>query len=222
MKKIKNYIVPLSLMLLIPLINLIYSSLNSSARGVHSLVTDIDKSVPFIKSFAIPYILWAPFILITLIYLCFRNREVYYRVIICLIIGLMICFLTYYFFQTAVPRPQLQGNDIFTNLVRYIYNIDNPFNCFPSIHVFTSYILIKGTMSCGKKVSIDSIIITLIASMIILSTQFIKQHVVMDLIFAILLGNVLYKAVWYFSTKISCLKVSKVNFALPITKKIES
>lgn len=220
MKKIKSCLFPLSLMLLIPIINIIYTNLNTSTRGINSLVTDMDKSVPFIKAFAIPYIMWSPFLVITLIYLCFRNREVYYRVITSLILGLMICFLTYYFFQTAVPRPQLQGNDFFTNLVRYIYNTDNPFNCFPSIHVLTSYILIKGTMSCHKKVSITSVIITIMSLLIILSTQLIKQHVIMDLIFAVLLGNLIYKIVEKLSISISSLQVSKSFWRFPVTKKV--
>lgn len=209
MKKVKSCLMPLSLMFLIPLINIIYAHLNNSARGTHSLVTDIDKSVPFIKSFAVPYIMWFPFLVITLIYLCFRNKEVYYRVIISLILGLMICFLTYYFFQTAVPRPQLTGNDFLTNLVRFIYFTDNPFNCFPSIHVLTSYILIKGAMNCEKKATIYSVIITVISSLIILSTQFIKQHVIMDLIFAILLGDIIYKAVGYFYVNRKSLQIIK-------------
>lgn len=221
MKKIKSCLLPLSLMFLVPIINIIYTHLNNSTRGIHSLVTDIDKSVPFIKSFAIPYTMWSPFLVITLIYLCFRNREVYYRVTTSLILGLMICFLTYYFFQTTIPRPQLQGNDFLTNLVRFIYNTDSPFNCFPSMHVLTSYILMKGAMSCNKKVSIDSVIITIMSSMIILSTQFIKQHVIMDLIFAMLLGNTIYKVVENFSVNRSSLQVTKRHWLLPITKKIE-
>jgi uncharacterized membrane protein YraQ (UPF0718 family) len=195
MKKIKGCIFPLSLILMIPLINIIYMYLNNSSRGIHSLVTDIDKGIPFIKVFAIPYLIWSPFLFTTLIYLCFRYREVYYKVIISLIVGLILCFIIYYFFQTTVPRPQLNGNDFLTNLVKYIYFTDNPFNCFPSIHVLTSYMLIKGIKSCNNKISIDRIIITATSILIILSTQFIKQHVILDLIFAILIGNIIFKIV---------------------------
>lgn len=219
MKKIKSSFLPLSLMFLIPLINIIYMQLNNSGRGIHSLVTDIDISIPFIKYFAVPYIMWSPFLVITLIYICFRNREVYYRVMISLILGIIVCFLTYYFFQTAVPRPQLYGNDLLTNLVRFIYNTDNPFNCFPSIHVLTSYILIKGIMSCDIKASIYSIVIIMMSAMIILSTQFIKQHVIMDLVFAILLGNIIYKIVENLSLKIKSLQISKSYYRLPAAKK---
>lgn len=192
MKKIRGYIVPLSLILLIPIINIIYVYLNNSSHGIHSLVTDIDKEVPFIKAFAVPYILWSPFLIGTLIYLCIRYRETYYKVIISIVVGLSLCFTIYYFFQTTVPRPQLYGNDFFTSLVKYIYNSDNPFNCFPSIHVLTSYILIKGINNKKNKWKADKVIVTAAAVLIILSTQFIKQHVILDMIFAILIGNAIY------------------------------
>ncbi|MDP4143998.1 MAG: phosphatase PAP2 family protein [Bacillota bacterium] len=220
MKRIKSSVLPLCLLFLIPLMNIVYAHLNNSTRGLHSLVTDLDKSVPFIKSFAIPYVIWLPFLVITLIYLCFKNREVYYRVIISLILGLIACFTIYFFFQTTVVRPQLQGKDFLTNLVRFVYATDSPFNCFPSIHVLTSYILIKGTIKCSKKISLKSIIIIVIASLIILSTQFIKQHVIMDLIFAILLGNTTYKLVEYLSIERSSSHVIKHYSTIPVTKKI--
>lgn len=199
MKKIEGCILSLSLILMIPLINVIYIYLNNSSRGIHSLVTDIDKGIPFIKVFAIPYLIWSPFLFATLIYLCFRHREAYYKVIISIIVGLILCFIIYYFFQTTVPRPKLDGNDFLTSLVKYIYITDNPFNCFPSIHVLTSYMLIKGIKSSNSKISIDRVIITVISILIILSTQFIKQHVILDLIFAILMGNVIFKIVDSFS-----------------------
>jgi hypothetical protein len=59
--------------------------------------------------------------------------------------------------------------------------------------------LIKGIKSSNNKISIDRVIITVISILIILSTQFIKQHVILDLIFAILMGNVIFKIVDSFS-----------------------
>lgn len=195
MKKIKELLAPLSLILLIPIVNIIYTYLNNSSRGFYSLVTDIDRAVPFVKAFAIPYLIWFPFIVGTLIYLCFRYRKVYYRTIISLILGLLTCYVVYYFFQTTVPRPELTGDDTLTSLIRYIYNSDNPFNCFPSIHVLTSYLLIKAIRSCKNSISAETIIIISISILIIMSTQFIKQHVILDLIFAILIDEVIFRAV---------------------------
>jgi hypothetical protein len=93
-------------------------------------------------------------------------------------------------------------------------------NCFPSIHVLTSYILIKGAMNCEKKASIYSVIITVISSLIILSTQFIRQHVIMDLIFAILLGDIIYKAIENFYVNRNFLQIIKSHWLFPKFKKM--
>lgn len=202
-------LLPLSLMIIIPLTNIAYWLLNNPSRGVHYLIIDIDKSIPFIKLFAIPYLMWQPFTFLTLVYLCLYYRKVYYKVLSNLIIGMIICYIIYYFFETAVPRPELYGNDFLTNLVRFIYSMDQPFNCFPSIHVLGCYTMIKGVKEISDKISIDKIVITLVSIIIILSTQFIKQHVILDLIFAIILADGTYRIISNVSLQKSFIKVSK-------------
>ena len=131
------------------------------------------------------------------------------------------CFIVYFFFQTTVPRPKLVGNDILTNIVRFVYNSDNPFNCFPSIHVLFSYVMIKGVKKSGSKNLMVNGIICLISLLIILSTQFIKQHVILDLIFAILLAEGIYKAVDNFSLERCSLWIKKASWWWTTKKKLE-
>ena len=221
MKKIKTILLPLSLLLSIPIINNIYGDLNNSARGVHYLVTYLDKKIPFISEFSIPYLMLYPFILFTLIYFCIYYRKVYFKVMSSIIIGMVIFFIIYYMFQTSVPRPQLYGNSFFTNLVKYIYINDNPFNCFPSTHVFMSYLMIKGIKDTKKEVTFEKVFITTISIAIILSTQFIKQHVILDMIFAILLGEGIYRLVNHISLEGSLLWIKKLFWWLMTKKKLE-
>jgi hypothetical protein len=221
-KKIKGSLLPLSIALFIPLIDSVYFYLNNPNRGVHSLVTDIDKSIPFIKLFVIPYLIWYPFLLITLVYFCFYYRETYYKVIFSFIIGMLICYIIYYFFQTAVPRPSLFGNDYLTRLVNFIYSSDNQFNCFPSIHVLTCYIIIKGIKDSKKKSSLIETATTIVGVLIILSTQFIKQHVILDLIFAVLLGDAIYKIIGKFNLERDYLWIRKQFSWLMMRKRLET
>lgn len=191
LKRLKENMAPLSLILLIPFTNLLYEFLNNSSRGVHYLVTALDRGVPFIKVFAVPYLLWYPFILGGLVYLCINSREEYYKALRSIVAGMLICCFFYYIFQTSVPRPQLNDNGFMTGIVGFIYSSDNPYNCFPSIHVFTSYVIMKsiGNTDASKKVKSTAI---LIGVAVILSTQFIKQHVLIDMVFAMLLANYIY------------------------------
>lgn len=220
-KKIKDNLLPMMLIILIPIINIFYGYLNNSLRGVHNLVTDLDRSVPFLKIFAIPYLMLAPFIAITLIYFCIFHRKVYYKVISSLVIGMVICFIIYFLFQTTVPRPKLIGDDALTSIVSFIYNSDNPFNCFPSIHVLFSYLMIIGVKKSDSKSLVINSSIYLISSLIILSTQFIKQHVILDLIFAILLAEGIYKVVDNFNLERCLLWIRKPSWWWTMKKKLE-
>lgn len=192
MNVIRKNMQAFSLIFIIPIINISYALLNNSSRGVHSLVTNLDRSIPYVKYFVIFYVIWYPFVVGALLYFCIRWRKTYYKVISSFIFGMILCYITFYFYQTTVPRPELYGTDFYTNLVRFIYSTDNPFNCFPSIHVLTSYLIIKGIRENMKKLSILSIISISTSVFIILSTQFIKQHVIMDLVFAVILSEVVY------------------------------
>ncbi len=196
MNKLKEMSRELALLLSIPLVKTIYFLLNNPGRGAVSLVTDIDRNTPFIKEFIVPYISWYVFVFAVLIYFCFKDRKIYHSSLIAINLSLLICYVIYIVFQTTVPRPQLAGNDIFTQMVEFIYSIDRPFNCFPSIHCLISFILITAINRSKIKNRINFGIITGISVSIILSTFFIKQHVILDAIAAILLGRAVFNLVY--------------------------
>lgn len=109
MVKYKDQLLSLCLVFLLVLINSVYFYLNNPQQGVHSLVTDLDKSVPFVSLFAIPYLIWYPFIALTLIYFYFRYRQTFYKVMSSYAVGMLISYVIYLLFQTTVPRPVLLG-----------------------------------------------------------------------------------------------------------------
>lgn len=193
-------------MLLIPVINIIYRKLNSPLNGYYNLVTFLDKQVPFIKEFIVMYWVWYPFLILVLVYFCANCRNIYYKTMITIILGMLICYLIYFFFQTTVPRPELQGNDIFTKIVKLTYKWDKPFNCFPSIHVLTTYAVMRGCLE-GVKNKLNKIGINFIGIFIILSTQFVKQHVILDLISGIILAEILYRFIASFILEKSEVKL---------------
>jgi hypothetical protein len=114
--------IPLSLIILIIVINSLYGYLNNPLRGVHRLVTDLDRSIPFLSGFVIPYVFWYPFILFIFVYLCFHQREAYYGGIGTIGIGMLLSYVIYFFFQTTVPRPSITENGPLLYLVKLVYN----------------------------------------------------------------------------------------------------
>ncbi|MDI4648546.1 phosphatase PAP2 family protein [Cohnella hashimotonis] len=178
---------PLLAMLVFPVLGLMYAAVNRVDGRVWNLVTPLDRAVPFIKWFALPYSVWIVFIYVCLLYFFVKDVRTFYRGVITYTLCALLCYLIYSVFQTTVPRPQLSGSDPFTRLVAYIYNRDQPFNCFPSIHCFSSYMVFRILASSTFKTRRSLTLVGIGSGLIILSTQFIKQHVVLDLIAAITL-----------------------------------
>lgn len=195
MKKIRNMALSMSLLFSIPLLSIIYGILNNSNRGVYSLVTDIDRIIPLNKYFVIPYVFWYLYIFGMFVYLLLKDEEIYYKTLISYNLGMIVCFIIYYIFQTTTPRPFLVGEDVLTRMIMYIYNNDKPFNCFPSIHCISSYLMIVAVWKLENTKKWFRIIIGGTSFIIIISTLFIKQHVILDAISAIILGDIIFKFV---------------------------
>lgn len=183
---------PLLWILVIPVLNICYGLLNHEGASVSNLMTDIDAQIPFIPAFIIPYILGYPFIIVMLIVIFAKSKQTYYRTLITLCLGLIASYIIYYFYQTTVPRPLVTEHGFIYSLVRFIYMTDQPFNCFPSIHVLTSYLIWKGALDCKGLSMISRTLISLMMIAIVFSTLFVKQHYILDIAGAIFLVEVLY------------------------------
>ena len=110
----------------------------------------MDKFIPFNKYFILPYVSWYIFIAIFSAILCILDKERYLKLLITLNIGMITCYIIYYFYPTYVPRPMITGTDFFSNLVLNLYAADNPYNCFPSIHVLNSVLIALYTYESEK------------------------------------------------------------------------
>lgn len=183
---------PLLWMLAIPLLNIFYGLLNHGNTVVHHLMTDLDQEIPFVPAFIIPYVAWYPFIITILVLFFIKQKHLYYRTLLSLCVGLVICYMIYAVYQTTVPRPVLGERGFLTELVQFVYHTDSPFNCFPSIHVFTSYLMMKATFDLRLQSPYLRVIVSILSWSIIISTLFVKQHVFMDVIAGILVAEMIY------------------------------
>ncbi|WP_438493525.1 phosphatase PAP2 family protein [Paenibacillus sp. IHBB 3054] len=158
---------------------------------MYSLATNLDLLLPFVPSFIIPYVLWYPFVTAVLIVLAFRNRGIYYQTLIALCSGLILSYIVYALFQTTVQRPEvLTETDFIHRLISYVYSHDQPFNCFPSIHVLTSFLMLRGTSVFGRMVWLFTATMSIL---IIVSTVLVKQHVLADIVGGILVGELCFR-----------------------------
>ena len=176
----------------IPLISLTYPILNQYRGDTNSVVTFMDNLIPFNKYFILPYTSWYVFIAIFTAILCIVDKERYLKLLITLNIGMISCYVVYYFYPTYVPRPMITGTDFFSNLVLKLYEADNPYNCFPSIHVLNSVLIALYTYESEKVHKYAKSVCYVVAISIVLSTMFVKQHYFADVFTSIVFGIVLY------------------------------
>jgi len=179
-------------LLVIPLLGFIYEFLNNRSHKAVDISASIDQAIPFLPIFIIPYILWYAYMFFYLIYFCFKDTKVYLRTLMLIVIAELICFVIYFFFQTTVPRPTLVGDNFINDLVLWIYTNDRPFNCFPSIHVLTTFAIMLASLHIRNKHLLNTLCIPILGSLIIISTLFVKQHVIFDMIGSMFLVTFLY------------------------------
>lgn len=183
--------------LLVPLISGLYPILNRYNPNAKVLITFIDNLIPFNKYFIIFYVLWYGYVAFFVIYFCIFDKEYYWKLLLSISLGSITAYIIFYFFPTTVPRPALSGDDIFTGMVRAIYDHDNPFNCFPSIHVINT-LLVQLYVTINKNVNkFLKIVCNIIGILIIISTMFIKQHVFLDAVSAAVIVCLLYLLIKY-------------------------
>ena len=159
-----------------------------------------DDMIPFCEVFVIPYYLWFGYVSIVVLYLLFKNKQDYYRACTFLFTGMTIFLLV----STLWPnghhlRPAVMPRDnIFTRMVAHLYSIDTPTNLWPSIHVYNSigaHLAVVHNQSLAQKkyIRISSFVLCI---SIILSTMFIKQHSMFDVLTAFLMAGIMYIVVY--------------------------
>jgi membrane-associated phospholipid phosphatase len=221
MKQYKVHVLPVMAIFTVPMLNIIYTFLNSFNGIAHNLGTKVDNIIPFIRFFIVPYNLWYPFIIISLLFLCFKDRKTFFKTIISIDLGLISCYIIYLIFQTTVPRPDIISEDTFSKLVHLTYSLDKPYNCFPSIHVLTCYLVMKSFYKSAIDGLLTKISVFFIGNIIIISTLFVKQHVILDIIGGIALGEITFYIAGCFSEKKIILWVKKQYTSRIFKKKFE-
>lgn len=163
-----------------------------SFTNIHCFV---DDWIPFQELFTIPYLLWFVYVAVVLIYLFFQKEhlEDYYRCVITLILGMSTCLFIYFIFPNEQNmRPDLNTlgrHNIFTEIIQIIYASDTNTNVLPSIHVYNAVTIhVAFATSYGYKNRRGWRMASLIlCALICLSTMFLKQHSLLDVITAFLL-----------------------------------
>lgn len=158
----------------------------------------IDDMIPFSVWAVIPYASWAPFIFFSLLlFVLYASREELWRLAIPMMCGMVLTVAFYLFVPTGLNlRPEsMSGPPFLVWVVELLHKADTPTNVCPSIHVFISFIIDqawqRSALITGDKNRWKRILIRLWDLAIILSTLFLKQHSVIDVIAGMAVGLLL-------------------------------
>ncbi len=175
---------------------------NVHIREPTTLFTPLDYMIPFSSFFTIFYIFtFYPFIIFTIAYFAFIKPERFNKIFLSFLLIYIVAYTTYVIFPVIMIRPATLPGDFLSRVMGIVYKSDTPLNCFPSLHAanstFTAYWL-------SKEKPRYKYLFWLIAILIIISTLFVRQHVIADEIYGFVLA---YLAVIFVD-----LKAEKIKF----------
>ena len=165
-------------------------------RPANLIHMNLDDKIPFCEVFIVPYLLWFVYISAVVLYFFFKDKQDYYRACTFLFTGMTVFLVV----STLWPnghhlRPAVMPRDnIFSTMVAMLYKTDTPTNLWPSIHVYNSlgaHFAVFRNEKLHRKpvVHIGSLVLCV---SIILSTMFLKQHSVFDVLTAFIMAAVMY------------------------------
>lgn len=177
-----------------------FCHLERTVQPVHWIHSWVDDLIPFQEVFVVPYLFWFVYVGWAIAYFLLKSPEEFYRLCAFLFTGMTLCLTIYTFFPNGHHlRPwSFPRENLFTQLVRFIYSVDSCTNVDPSIHVLNSigvHIAVWRSELLKEKTWIrNGSLISCI--LICMSTVFLKQHSVEDVIAACVVAVPLYLLVY--------------------------
>lgn len=166
---------------------------------IHSPLDDL---IPFCEYFVIPYYSWFVYMVVGAGILLIFDKENYRRTAWMLYLGMGLFIIVSALFPNILNlRPETMPRDnIFCRMVESLYSTDTPTNVAPSIHVYNTLTILAGlhhSSSFAARNRVVRAVFDIDGVLIILSTMFIKQHSVYDVLAAFIMYTVLFIAIYH-------------------------
>lgn len=153
----------------------------------HVMHCALDDVIPFCEWFLIPYLFWFVYLIGTLVYTFFFDVPAFKKMMRFIICTYTITMVIYLLFPTCQElRPEVFPRDnVLTRFIGWFYSFDTNTNVCPSIHVLGSVAAMFGLLDCQRLQKPRFKLFAVIAALLIcVSTVFMKQHSVLDVIAA--------------------------------------
>lgn len=120
------------------------------------------------------------------------NKAQFYRFVITDMSSRILCAVFYIGLPTTNIRPEIPEGGFSNWLLAFLYGIDQPTNLFPSIHCLVSWLCFVGIRKSDKVSTWYKAFSCIFALLVVLSTQFTKQHYWVDAIAGIAFAELLF------------------------------
>ncbi len=206
MKKYKDFII--SIVIVMGTQGLIYF-LIKQFLGDHNVMSTFVE-VPLIKYFVYFYDSWYPFILLSAFIIYKHDKATYFTLIITMMISALLAHITFLVYPTEIVRPDINVTTLTDWALDLTYKSDTPaVNCLPSVHCLYCFVVGYFTIICKKLKTKYKVILTIYSLLIVLSTVFIKQHIIEDIILSIIYTVIMIPAAYLIKNQIKNFRIFK-------------
>ncbi len=183
-----------------PLYGLIFAALETWLPKLFPITYDpvycpLDDLIPFCEWFVIPYYFWFVFLVGFGVFWFFYEVEIFREwmwATILMYSATVVIYLIWPNMQELRPIA-FERDNLFIDVVKNLYDFDTNTNVCPSIHVLGSLAVmfagLRSKIFGGVGWKIFFVVSTILISM---STVFLKQHSIIDVFAALVLGAVCY------------------------------
>jgi membrane-associated phospholipid phosphatase len=154
------------------------------------------RFVPCVGIFVVPYVL--AFLVAAVVVQTPFSRADFRRFLESLCVAELFSVLCFWLLPLLPPRVTTLGDGILDRALALVYALDVNGNCFPSLHVSLSFLAALAVGRCRPRLRA---VMLLWATLVAVSTVFVHQHYVIDMVGGIALALVLWK--FFFSSPAS-------------------
>ena len=186
-----------------------YYSIKNVVSDYHIINSMVE--VPLIKEFVYFYDIWYPFIILNAFLIFKNNTKAFYFLIATMLLTAFLAQVTFIVFPSMIIRPDIEVNSITSYLLDLTYKSDTPaVNCLPSMHCIYCFIVSYYLLVHTKINNKYKILLTAISFLIVLSTVFIKQHIIEDVLLSITYTTI-STIIVYFSEEVIVKLLNKLK-----------
>ena len=158
-------------------------------RTLYHLESAWDLRIPVIPWWILIYYLAFASWLVSALVIFSGEKRLAVRFACAYICALLVSGVIFLLWPGTLTRPEVAGSDVFSVLLRGLYETDSPTNLCPSLHVMISYFCWRG-LRIRREIPAWCRRVNLVFLVLVcFSILFIKQHVLIDIPAAVLVGE---------------------------------